>query len=132
MQYSDKIINLGCKVIPINDAPVLTSFITFFPPIPYNLSITPYNGFNVSEITTRIPIPYGSTPPKFSKPKPFIMDVDGGVPGIAIVYAKNSSLGAYYYKTPGSSWQLIDLNNTLVNGKPHDKGEVLLLKPKSR
>lgn len=115
----------------VNDQPVLTSYLAYFPPIAFNLTQNPNKGFPVKDITERIPYPYGKTPPKFSKILPLISDVDTGDKfGIGIAYARNSSIGAYYYRNSSQgSWELINLKNVLTDGKLVNKSDVLLLKP---
>ncbi|KAK3742747.1 hypothetical protein QZH41_018953, partial [Actinostola sp. cb2023] len=128
--YSDNQLTLYCRVVSVNDAPDVTSYNTYLPPIGYNLSLTPNNGFLVGDITTRKPYPYGETLPPLSNIQPLIKDIDGDITGLGVVYAQQSSIGSYYYKLDVSSpWQKIDLNNTLVNGKLVGEGQVLLLKP---
>jgi len=128
--YSNQDLKIVCDVKRVNDAPVLTSYVAYFPPIAFNLTATPNNGFQIKEITERIPYPYGQTPPKFSNIPKLISDVEGDIPGIGIAFAKNSSVGAYYYRNDSkSAWKMVNLANTLVNGKLVNTSDVLLLEP---
>ncbi|XP_032231194.2 uncharacterized protein LOC5506859 isoform X1 [Nematostella vectensis] len=120
-------------VNPVNDAPILTSYRAYLPPIGYNLTTTPNNGFTVNEVTTRIPIPYGTELPAFAaRPDPLITDVDGYTAGIGIAYAPNTSLGRYEYRLSNSDpWTPVPIDNTLENGKLNGTARVLLLKPEA-
>jgi len=128
--YSNQYLRIVSDVNSVNNAPVLTSYVAYFPPIAFNLTATPNNGFQIKEITEKIPYPYDQTLPQLSNIPKLISDVDGDVPGIGIAFAKNSSVGAYYYRYDSkSACTMVNLANKLVDGKLVSTTNVLLLEP---
>ena len=118
------------KVLPVNDKPTVTSVRALFPPIAYNTSTSPNQGFLVSEVTSKPAVPFDTKSPRFAKPEPLAKDVEGNNLGIGVVMARNSSLGSWYYRADGSeTWLPLEVKNNLSNGRPSGNTSVFILPP---
>ena len=121
------------RVISVNDQPTVTSFRAYFPPIAYNTTTSPNDGFLVSDVTSKPAVPFGTKIPSYAKPKPLATDVEGDTLGLGVIVAPNSSIGAWFYKADGSSnWLRMDVSNALVNGKPSGNTSVFILPHNAR
>ena len=117
----------------MNDRPELTGFVAFFPPIAYNTTTSPNNGFLVSDVVSKPAVPYGQKIPSYARLEPLAKDVESASLGIAVLLAKNTSIGSWYYKmNNASSWLKMVVDNTMTNGKPSGNTSVFLLSGDAR